>query len=117
MGHQDDLFPGFRRDGSALRTVPAKRTSEGKAWAERFSKVARPDRDMPGFPERIYTEGFALYPSVEKVGGDYFLKMRMIPALSEMEKIDTTIWAPAKLSDYHLVKESYLETQTAGESK
>lgn len=106
MRDRDDLLPGFRRDGSSMRAVPAKRTPEGKAWAERLRKLVRSDRKMPGFPERMHTEGYALYPNVEQVCADYFLKISMEPSSSESAKIDRTIWEPANLSDYYLAKEA-----------
>lgn len=102
----DDLLPGFRKDGSSMRAVPAKRTPEGKEWSQRLSKLRRPNRSLPGFPERMRADGFALYPSVEKVGIDYFLKISMQPHADELKKIDPELWAPAKLSDYHLAKEA-----------
>lgn len=84
----NELRSGFRMDGSSLRAAPAKPTPEGEAWSTHLLKLHRPGRKPSVFLERMRTGGFALYPIVEKVDEDNFLKISMAAIPSELETID-----------------------------
>lgn len=114
MRDVNDLLPGWRRDGSSMRAVPAKRTPEGKDWANRLAAVKLPDREVPGFPARMRCDGFALYPQLEEVGDDYFMTISMAPYDQYLSAIDATLWARARLSDYFLAREAVEASEEVG---
>jgi hypothetical protein len=106
MNDVNDLLPGWRRDGSSMRAVPAKRTPEGKEWAKRLGTVRQADGEPVGYPARMRCDGFSLYPQVRQVGSEFFLLISMKPYEQYLEQVDPTVRAPAKLSDYFLALEA-----------
>lgn len=106
MRDVNDLLPGWRRDGSSMRAVPAKRTPEGKEWAKRLGTVRQADNEPVGYPARMRCDGFALYPQVQQVGAEFFLTISMKPYEQYLGQVDPEVWAPAKLSEYFLALEA-----------
>ena len=103
--YNEELPVGWRREANSWNAVPAKRTPEGKAIAKQLTTLSLADNDHPGVPNWLHCEGFSIFPSVEKIGDGWWLTMSKKPYDKDMEGFDSTIWAPAKLSEYYAAKE------------
>lgn len=105
--HKSEGLPaGWRLEQYSSFAVPAKRTAEGKAIAKQLRELYLPDNDHPGVPRHLHCAGFSIFPTVRKVGADWWLTMSKQPYETDMEQFDPTIWAVAKLSEYYAAVEA-----------
>lgn len=109
----EELPAGWRRDGSSMRAVPAKRTPEGKAIAEQLRGLRLKGHSIPGAPEAFDTgtdpksgTGYRVFPRLRQVGGDHFMTLSKVPCKEDLARIDAEVWKPVKLSEYHAALES-----------
>ena len=103
--YNEELPAGWRRERNSAIAVPAKRTPEGKAIAAELKNLYLPDHAHPGVPKWLHCDGYSIFPSVHKIGDDWWLTMSRTPYEKDMEDFDSALWAPAKLSEYYAAKE------------
>lgn len=112
--YKDEPKPGFRKDRDSGFMVPAKRTAEGKAIAERIKDVQYVPGRQPGLPKIIWGEGYMGPFSLARLDGTWFayvtVPLREPDAKGSrgdgMNEVDATIWEPVKLSEYFLAREA-----------
>lgn len=109
----EELPAGWRRDGASNRAVPAKRTPEGKAIAEKLKSLQLAGVAIPGVPDALDTDrdpqtgrGYRVFPGLRSAGDEHFLIMSRVPCDRDLAAIDTAEWAPVKLSEYHAALEA-----------
>lgn len=105
-------LPGWRRDGSSNRAVPAKRTAEGKEIASELDGLRLPGNHYPGMPWNFTSEPdwkdqeYAMWPFVERIGEDFYVSVGRTPRARDMARVDSGLWEPVKLSEYHAAVEA-----------
>lgn len=104
--YREALPKGWRQEGGTNNAVPAKRTAEGKAIAKDMQELYLPDCNHPGVPKHLHCEGFSIFPSVTKIGTDWWLTMSKQPYEKDMEQFDSELWRPARLSEFYAAKEA-----------
>lgn len=106
----EELPVGWRFNGAKLDVVPAKRTPEGKEHVATLAGLRLPGDTHPGCPDILFAEGFSIFPRITTAGGGHFLTLSKVPLDEQANRIDSDVWEPAKLSEYHAALESESES-------
>lgn len=112
--YEDAPKPGFRKDRDTGFMLPAKRTSEGKAIAQRLKDVHYKPGKQPGLPSVVMGEGFMGPMTLRKLSGTWYASCTVPlregdaqnPHMDSLREVDRDIWAPAKLSEYFIAAEA-----------
>lgn len=105
-------LPGWRREGTSNRAVPAKRTAEGKEIARELDTLRLPGNHYPGMPWNFTSEPdwadqeYAMWPFLEQIGEDFYVSVGWTPRARDMARVDLELWEPVKLSEYHAAVEA-----------
>lgn len=110
----EELPAGWRFDGARLDVLPAKRTPEGKEHVATLAGMRLPGDTYPGCPDILFAEGFSIFPRITTAGGSHFLTLSKVPLEEQANRIDSDIWEPVKLSEYHAALEA---AETAGDAQ
>lgn len=105
-------LPGWRRDKSSNRAVPAKRTPEGREIAAELDGLRLPGNNYPGMPWNFTSEPdwadreYAMWPFFEQIGDDFYVSVGRTPCDADLARVDDQRWIPVKLSEYHTAVEA-----------
>ena len=100
-----EIPDGWRRE-SKFKAVPAKRTPEGKAAAEKLAELRLPGNHYPGVPAMLAAETHMVFPRIVTAGAGYFLTLSKVPLDTPATAVDPAVWEPVKLSEYHAALEA-----------
>lgn len=116
LASDETPIKGFRLDADGGYMVPSLRSNAGKEWAQRFEDAVFVIPDRPGLPRIVIGSGRMGRFSIERLGSQYFASLGFDPsehgetdANTGLAQVDPTLWEPAKLSEFHLAKESHEE--------
>lgn len=107
--------PGFRKDRDTGFMVPAKRTAEGKAIAQRLKDVHYKPGKKPGLPNTVMGEGYMGPMVLRQLNGTWYayctVPLRVgdarNPHMDSLSEVDVQLWEPVKLSEYFLDLETH----------